>query len=77
MSIDLKIRGKSLYCQINLSDPEGATFINGVFPDLEARLTEAGFQSHLSFSLVDQEEIPQTLLPDLEERSKSLLNVVV
>ena len=78
MSIEVKIVNRDLYCRFNVAEPESCLFMREVLSELQARLTQIGFQPQLSVA----EEPPEKILSlsslmETGEGMRSLLNVVV
>jgi hypothetical protein len=77
ISVEVKMKGKYLSCQFNVSDPKVCDFLQSAFPELNKHLTQIGFQSQLSISVENVENIVQALLSERVTGAESLLNVIV
>jgi len=77
ISVEVKMKGKYLSCQFNVSDPEVWDFLRSAFPELNNRLTQIGFQSQLTISIESLENIVQAFLSERVADTESLLNVIV
>jgi hypothetical protein len=77
MNIEVKIKGKSLYCQFRVTDPEVEKFMDPFLADLKTRLSSLGFQSHLQLSTEPLTHVSSSLVSEVGEELKSLLSIVV
>ena len=77
MAIEVKMKGKSLYCQFRVTDPEVAKFIDPFLSDLKTRLDSLGFQSTLHLSTEPLTHVSLSLIPEVGEELKSLVSIVV
>jgi hypothetical protein len=77
MRIEVRVKGKGLYCSFMVSDPEVKKVLKQALPELSQRLTQAGYEPLLQVSVESRERIGQSLVPDIEKWADSLLNIVV
>ena len=77
MNIEVKMKGKSLYCQFRVTDPAVAKFMDPFFSDLKTRLDSLGFQSYLNISTEPLTQVSSSLVSEVGEELKSLLSIVV
>jgi hypothetical protein len=77
MNIEVKIKGKSLYCQFRVTDPEVEKFMDPFLADLKTRLSSLGFQSHLQLSTEPLTHVSSSLVSEVGDELKSLLSIVV
>jgi hypothetical protein len=77
IGVEVKMKGKYLSCQFNVSDPEVCDFLRSAFPELNNRLTQIGFQSQLTISIESLENIAQALFSERVAGTESFLNVIV
>ena len=77
MNIEVKMKGKSLYCQFRVTDPTVAKFMDPFFSDLKTRLDSLGFQSYLNISTEPLTQVSSSLVSEVGEELKSLLSIVV
>jgi flagellar hook-length control protein FliK len=77
MRIEVRVKGKGLYCSFLVSDPEVKKVLKQAFPELSQSLKQAGFEPLLQVSVESSERIGQSLVPDMKKWADSLLNIVV
>ena len=77
MKIEARVKGKSLYCSFTVSDPKIKEFLDRALPELSARLDPIGYEVHSHVLLENAENIPPSLIPEIERWQESLLNLVV
>jgi hypothetical protein len=77
MNIDVKMKGKSLYCLFRVTDPEVSKFMDPFLSDLKTRLSSLGFQPYLQLSTGPFNRASSSLINEVGEELKSLLSIVV
>jgi hypothetical protein len=77
LRIDLRVKNKELFCQLNVTEPAVEKFLHQVLPDLFDRLQSLGYQPHIQVSVESLEKIQQSFLPEVGEGSQSLLSIRV
>jgi flagellar hook-length control protein FliK len=77
MRIEVRVKGKGLYCSFLVSDPEVKKVLQQSLPELSQRLHQAGYEPLLQISVESRERIGQSLVPDIEKWPDSLLNIFV
>jgi hypothetical protein len=77
MRIEVRVKGKGLYCSFMVSDPEVKKVLNQALPELSQRLNQAGYEPLFQVSVESMERMGQSLVPDMEKWTDSLLNIVV
>jgi flagellar hook-length control protein FliK len=77
MRIEVRVKGKGLYCSFMVSDPEVKTVLKQALPELSQSLKQAGFEPLLQVSVQSKERIGQSLVPDIEKWADSLLDIIV
>jgi hypothetical protein len=77
MRIEVRVKGKGLYCSFMVSDPEVKKVLTQAFPQLSQSLNQAGYEPFLQVSVESVERIGRSLVPDIEKWTDSLLNIVV
>jgi hypothetical protein len=77
LRIEVKIRGKELFCLFMTHDSQKAKFIRQPFPSLASRLEKLGFRSHIDVWEESIEKVKSTLVREIEKSSESLLNLKV
>ncbi len=77
MNIDVKMKGKSLYCMFRVTDPEVSKFMDPFLSDLKTRLSGLGFQPYLQLSTEPFNRASSSLINEVGEELKSLLSIVV
>jgi hypothetical protein len=77
MRIEVRVKGKGLYCSFMVSDPEVKRFLKQALPELSQRLNQTGYEPLFQVSVESVEKIGQSLVPDVEKWVDSLLNIVV
>lgn len=77
MRIEVRVKGKSLYCSFTVSAPKVKEILDRALPELSARLHQVGYGvlSHVSVEKV--EKISPSLIPEMERWLDSFLNLVV
>ena len=77
MRIEVRVKGKALYCSFTVSDPEGKEILDRALPELTARLLQIGYEALSHVSLEKAEKISPSLIPEMQIWLKSFFNVVV
>jgi hypothetical protein len=77
MRIEVKIRGKELFCLFMTSHAKTAQFLRQSCSSLSSRLDHLGFQPHIDVSEEGVEKMNQTLINESENRPVSLLSLKV
>lgn len=77
MNIEVKIKGKSLYCLFKVTDPEVSKFMDPFLSDLKTRLDSLGCESHLQLSTEPLTQASSSLISEVGEDLNSLLSIVV
>ncbi len=77
MRIEVRVKGKGLYCSFMVSNPEVKEVLKQALPELSQSLKQAGYEPLLQVSVESRERIGQSLVPDIEKWADSLLNIVV
>jgi flagellar hook-length control protein FliK len=77
MRIEVRVKGKGLYCSFMVSDPEVKKVLNQALPELSRKLNRAGYEPLFQVSVESMERMGQSLVPDMEKWTDSLLNIVV
>ena len=77
MRIDVRVKGRGLYCSFMVSDPEVKKLLKQALPELSQSLKQAGFEPFLQVSVESVERIGQSLVPDIDKWADSLLNIMV
>ena len=77
MRIEVRVKGKSLYCSFTVSDPKVKEFLDRALPELSARIYQIGYGVLSRVSVEKPEKISPSLIPEMERWQNSLLNLVV
>lgn len=75
--IEVRVKGKSLYCSFTVSAPKVKEILDRALPELSARLHQAGYGVLSHVSVEKAEKISPSLIPEMERWLNSFLNVVV
>ena len=77
LCVEVRMRGKGIYCRFVVSDPEVSAFLDKGFPELLEKLNGMGFQPHLSLSVETDEGMVQDWFGEMEREGASLLDLIV
>jgi hypothetical protein len=77
MRIEVRVKGKSLYCSFTVSAPKVKEVLDRALPELSARLHQLGYGLLSYVSVEKAEKISPSLIPEMGRWLDSFLNLIV